>query len=472
MARQRNKRLFKRGERLELQIVDMAFGGKGIAKITSDEGEFIVFVANTLTGQTVEAAITKCKKRYAEARLERLIAPSPEEIDLPYQDIPGAPFAHWPIHLQEQHKQASALHLFRTIGEIEASESKFDTFISSPETWHYRNKMEYSFSAIRWDQELQKDVDEFALGFKKRGTWWMVENLNQDSGLFDMDFENKLKSIRDYLENTGLPPWHPPKKSGFFRHLVVRKSFAQDQLLVMLVCSSSHLDQFDVQAFSTFLQKLLGKRLAGFLFTLNDEIADRTMATTGKSELIYGEDFLCERLCGLEFQMKMPSFFQTNPKSAEQLYSKTLDYVFEDVKPDETSDRNVILDLFCGTGTISQCLAQRKADHQKVIGVELVKEAVEDAIANAKRNQIESIDFYANDVGKFLLDHPEYKNRIDCVIMDPPRAGIAPKTLKKVIQLDAQRMVYVSCNPATQARDLKQLQDSDYKVVKFSFVDQ
>ena len=114
----------------------------------------------------------------------------------------------------------------------------------------------------------------------------------------------------------------------------------------------------------------------------------------------------------------------------------------------------------------------RKADYQKVIGVELVKEAVEDAIANAKRNQIESIDFYANDVGKFLLDNPEYKNRIDCVVMDPPRAGIAPKTLKKVIQLDAKRMVYVSCNPATQARDLKQFQESDYEVVKFSFVDQ
>ncbi|MCT4665218.1 MAG: 23S rRNA (uracil(1939)-C(5))-methyltransferase RlmD [Flavobacteriales bacterium] len=462
--------MFKRGERLELRIKDMAFGGKGIAKIPTENGqEFTVFVPNTLPNQLVEARVSKCQKRYAEAKLERVLETSPDEIEIPYQEIPGAPYARLPIAIQEKHKKDSCFHLFKSIGKIENIEEYWDTFISSPSAWHYRNKMEYSFSAIGWDRENQTDVDAFSLGFKKRGTWWMVENLGQDSGLFDAQFENHLKDIRSFLLNTGLPAWHPPKKEGFFRHLVVRKSYANDQILVMLVTSSSGLENFDKEAFASLLKDILGNRLAGYIHTINDEIGDRTLAVSGSSELIYGENVLVESICGLDFQMKMQSFFQTNPQSAERLYTKAIDYLFEEIDPEKP---HLVMDLFCGTGTISQIIAKRAHQETQIIGVEIVEEAIADAQKNAQRNGIEKIEFYANDVGKFLLDHPHYKGKIDGVVLDPPRAGIAPKTLKKVINLGAQKMVYVSCNPATQARDLESLRAAGYQIKKFSLVDQ
>jgi 23S rRNA (uracil-5-)-methyltransferase RumA len=470
MGRYRNRRLFKRGERLQVEIVDMAFGGKGIAKVKlEDDQQFVIFIPNTLVGQKVDISITKCKKKYAEAKLEQVVERSKEEIDIPYQEIPGAPYARLPISLQEKNKEKACFHLFKNIAKIDGLENLYQGFISSPSAWHYRNKMEYSFSAIGWNKEEQTDVDEFSLGFKKRGTWWMVENLNDDSGLFDTQWEKNLKDIRTYLESLNLPAWHPPRKEGFFRHLVVRKSFYQNKLLIMLVTSSSHINEFNKEEFGNKIKDILGDRLAGYIHTINDDIGDRTIAVSGTSELIVGEDKLIEKICDLEFQMKMQSFFQTNPLSAERLYTKAVDYLLED-----SFDLNnqLVMDLFCGTGTIAQIIAKRLGNSSEIIGVEIVEEAIKDAKENALRNNIDYINLYANDVGKFLLDNPKYKGKIGAIVLDPPRAGIAPKSLKKVIDLGAKRMVYISCNPATQARDLEILQENGYTPTKFCLVDQ
>ena len=175
-----------------------------------------------------------------------------------------------------------------------------------------------------------------------------------------------------------------------------------------------------------------------------------------------------EELLGLSFEISMKSFFQTNPKSAEKLYSKVIDYALENK---EAIDNTVVMDLFCGTGTIGQILASR-SENAKIIGVDIVASAIEDAKENAKRNGIDGLQFYAADVGKFLQQHPEYKGKIRTIILDPARAGIAPKTLKKIINLNADRMVYVSCNPATQARDTVELMNSGYQIKKLSLVDQ
>ena len=169
---------------------------------------------------------------------------------------------------------------------------------------------------------------------------------------------------------------------------------------------------------------------------------------------------------GLDFEISMQSFFQTNPKCAEKLYQKVVDYVLE---TDEKQE--VIMDLFCGTGTIGQILANQIPDAD-VIGVDSVPEAIEDAKENAKRNGIKGLTFFTADVGKFLQNFPQYTNNISTVVLDPPRAGIAPKTLKKVVQLNASRIVYVSCNPATQARDSDYLLSVGYQLKKLSFIDQ
>ena len=457
----------RKNDVLELVITGYAFGGKGIAKINTDSGEFIIFVQNTFPGQVVKARIIEKQKKYAQAKVIEVIKKSPDEIENVFQTIAGAPYATLPIELQERYKKSTAIDHYKRIGNIENANEIFDGFIGSPSHWHYRNKMEYSFAAIRYDFESQEQRDEFAFGFKHPGTWWCVENLDRDSGLFDAEVENNLHKIRAYCEASKLPAWHAPQKKGFFRFLTVRKSFANEQLLFNLVTSSSQLETFDVHGFVELLKNLFGERLKGILHTINDEIGDRAQPDDGNSKLIFGEEKIIENILGLNFEISMHSFFQTNPKCAESLYNKVIEYVFEN----ENKEEKYILDLFCGTGTIAQIIAS-KLPKSKIIGVDIVQSAIADAEQNAKRNNLFNVNFFAADVGKFLLNFPEYQSKISTVVLDPPRGGIAPKTLQKIIQLNASNIVYVSCNPSTQARDIKILDEGGYRVQKFCLVDQ
>ncbi len=468
MPRRERNKFVKRGQILELKIEDYAFGGKGIARIRSEEGEFVVFVPNTLPGQLVKAQVKKSSKKYAECSLMDVLETSENEVEVPYQDIPGAPYIQLPIEQQHAYKKESTLSLFKRIGKVANIEDLFDEFVTSPDVFHYRNKMEYGFSAIGYDRANKTDIDEFTLGFKRRGTWWMGDNLEKDSGLFDKQVEDNLKVIRKYCIETGLAPWHGPKKEGFFRYLVVRKSQKTDEVLFNLVTTSYDLPKFDLNAFAIFLKGIFGKRLAGLLHTINDEVGDRTIATSGSLALVFGKDKIVEELLGLNFEISMKSFFQTNPKCAEKLYTKVVDYVLENK---EAVDNTVVMDLFCGTGTIGQIIAS-KSKNAQIVGVDIVASAIEDAQKNAKRNNIDGLKFYAADVGKFLSAHPQYKGKIKTIVLDPARAGIAPKTLQKIIDLNADRMVYVSCNPATQARDTELLMQHGYSIKKISLVDQ
>jgi 23S rRNA (uracil-5-)-methyltransferase RumA len=457
-----------RGQQLELEISQLAFGGKGVAKLTSDAGEYVVFVENTFPGQKVKARVTKKKKKYAECTLIEILQRSPLEEKIDFQLISGAPYLYVPIELQLTYKKAGVLDLFKRIAHFSSIETIFDELIPSPAIFNYRNKMEYSFSSIEHDITTGKEIDNaFALGFKHRGTWWKVENLNHESGLFDAEWETKLKELRIYLKKSGLKAWHPPKKEGFFRHIVVRKSFYQNQLLINLVTSSDGIEQFDIEKFGQFLKRLFGKRIAGFQHTINDNVADRAKIENGSNHLIFGESVLLEKLNNLYFEISMESFFQTNPQSAEMLYQKALDYVFENAN----LKGKVVMDLFCGTGTIGQMLA-KGANDIEIIGVDIVQEAIDDAQRNAARNHIQNIQFFAADVGKFLKEFPAYQGKISTIVLDPPRAGIAPKTLQKVIDLKADRLVYISCNPATQARDTETLMQNAYIPKKLSLVDQ
>lgn len=460
--------MFNRGEIITVTITGFAFGGNGVAKIPTENGDFVVFVNNTFPGQTVTARVDKKKKKYCEAKLIDVIERSPVEKISEFQEISGAPYIFVPVEIQEKEKEHSTLDIYRKLGNFRDIEERYDSMISSPVHYFYRNKMEYSFSCIEHDLEKNEELDDaFALGFKRRGTWWKVESLNKPSGMFDEEWEAKLFEVRTYLKNTGLTAWHPPQKKGFFRHIVVRKSFEQDQLLVNLVTSSEGLEQFDVVKFGAYLKDLFGSRIAGFQHTINDNVADRAKIENGTYTLVFGEPIVAEKLLGLTFEISMESFFQTNPKSAEKLYNKALDYVFEE----EIPQGDVVMDLFCGTGTIGQILSTRRSD-VKIIGVDIVEEAIEDAKRNATRNNISNVEFYAADVGKFLREHPEFIGKISSIILDPPRAGIAPKTLQKVIDLGAKNIVYISCNPSTQARDAETLKKAGYNLEKLSLVDQ
>ena len=457
----------KRGNIIIVDIVDVAFGGKGIAKIATEQGDYVIFVPNTFTGQKVSARVVKKRKKHAECKLVETIEKSSLETDTPYQPISGAPYINLPNEVQKEFKYQTCINIYKRIAKTPHIEELFDEYIASPKAWHYRNKMEYSFSAIGYDIDQKEEFDGFALGFKKRGTWWIVENLQKDSGIFDADFENKLKEIKTFCEQSGLPAWHPPKKEGFFRYLVVRKSYQTNQLLIKLVTSDTNIEKFDFNAFTTFITTLLGDRLAGLLHTINNDIGDNAQSRLGNETVLFGSNVIQENLLGLNFEISMQSFFQTNPTCAELLYAKTIDYALEN---NAQINNGVVMDLFCGTGTIGQIIASKT--QAKVIGVDIVEEAIENARENANKNNIKNVEFYAADVNKFLYEYPEYQNKIDTIILDPPRAGISGKALKRVIELNAQHIVYVSCNPSTQARDMEDLFAAGYQLQKVSLVDQ
>jgi 23S rRNA (uracil-5-)-methyltransferase RumA len=459
--------MFHRGELVTLTIDAYAFGGRGIAKIPTEESHFIVFVDNAFPGQVVRARIDVKRKHHAEAKLVEVINRSPLEVVSQYQEISGAPYIFVPQEEQHKAKLSSTLSTFSKISGIRDLEQKFDEYIASPSVYFYRNKMEYSFSSIEHNVESGEDVDDaFALGFKRRGTWWKVENLNKPSGLFDKEWEEKLILLRTFLEHTNLPAWHPPQKNGFFRHIIVRKSFLHNQFLVNLVTSSDGIKHFERNAFVAELLALYGDRIAGIQHTVNNDVADRSKIENGQTKMLYGKPFVEEQILGLTFQMRMESFFQTNPACAELLYKKAIDYLLEDLPENQE-----ILDLFCGTGTIAQLIATRNPS-ARITGVDIVPEAIEDAKENANKNKLTDVNFHAADVGKFLKEHPEYEGNIGALILDPPRAGIAPKTLLKTIALGAKRIVYISCNPSTQARDASILVDAGYVLERFCLVDQ
>lgn len=459
--------MIKKGDIIKLQIVDYAFGGKGIGKIQLDNKNYIIFVQHAIIGQIILVKITKKKPSYSEGIIQKVIVKSNLEIESPYQTISGAPYMNLPILEQKKMKIGVTHNLFEKVGKLKNSNKYFDEWIDSPSSHHYRNKMEYSFSSIGYDFYKEEVVDDtFSLGFKRKGTWWIVENLNKDSGLFDQKLESNLFKIRNYLQKTGLKAWHTPKKTGFFRHLVVRKSFSDNQLLLNLVTSSKNIHQFNSLKFGDFLKDILGPKLAGLIHTINDDVADREKLNNGKSKLIVGKDSIFENINTLKFEISMQSFFQTNPKCAEKLYQKVIDYILEY----QIDKEHIILDLFCGTGTIGQLISKYTSNN--IIGVDIIESAIKNAIKNASLNKLDRLKFINADVGKFLFNHPEYQNKIHTIVLDPPRAGIAPKSLRKVTRLNAKVIVYVSCNPATQARDLVTLNEMGYQLKKFSLVDQ
>ncbi|MGY6560510.1 MAG: 23S rRNA (uracil(1939)-C(5))-methyltransferase RlmD [Luteibaculaceae bacterium] len=455
----------KENDLIEVQISDFAFGGKGIAWEETEKGKRPIFVPNTLPGQTVQARVIKAKKSFVETKLISVQQRSKEETATPYQEIPGAPYAFLPIERQHHYKVTATLDVFERIGKIKNTKDKFQGLISSPLTWNYRNKMEYAFSNKIAIPNTDESAFAFGLGFKKRGQWALVENLDKESGLFDATFENKLNEIRIYLENTGLPAWNPAKCEGFFRTLTVRKSFFTNTLLLNLTTSSQEGEKFNADDFAAFVTALLPEKIEGILHTLNDGKGERNLEEQQEPTLSYGKAFLNEKMHNLNFRISIDSFFQPNPNCAALLYQKVVDLVKDYHK------QNAIMDLFCGTGTIAQLLAQQIKDTE-IIGVDIIESAIQDAIENAKENNIEQVKFLAADVGKFLLENPHYKNKIGTIVLDPPRAGITPKGLRRLIELNAETIVYVSCNPATQARDAEVLEQAGYALEKFWLVDQ
>ncbi|MGP1570448.1 MAG: 23S rRNA (uracil(1939)-C(5))-methyltransferase RlmD [Eubacteriales bacterium] len=318
----------------------------------------------------------------------------------------------------------------------------------SIDIYGYRNKMEYTFGD-------QVKGGEMTLGMHQKGKFMSIITVDECQ-LVDDDFNIILRSVLEFCNEHGYVHYNKKNHIGLMRNLIIRKGVRTKELLVNIVISSQ--EYFDNEAFVNLLKNLnLSNNIVGILRTINDSMADAVICE--KMEILYGRDYYMEEIMGLQFKVSAFSFFQTNPKAIERLYMDALALI-------DDFDGKIAYDLFCGTGTITQALATKA---KKVVGIELVEEAVESAIENAKLNGLANCQFIAGDVFK-VLENSEIE-KPDVIVVDPPRVGIHPKALAKIISYGVEQILYISCNPKTLALDLKTLQDCAYKVQKVQIYD-
>ena len=433
----------KKGQIIEGIIEKVDFPNKGIMYIEDEK----VIVKNGLPGQKVKAQINKKRKGKCEGRLLEVIERSPSEtretVCKNFGECGGCSLQSMPYEKQLELKENWVKGLIDAVCE----DYEFEGIKGSPVEFNYRNKMEFSFGDECKDGPL-------ALGMHKKGSFHDIVTTDACQ-IVDEDYNNVLRFTLDFFAERNVTFYHKMRHEGFLRHLLVRRAVKTNEMLICLVTSSQ--GEVDLKPFVEGLLALdLSGKIVGISHVINDSLADVVKADS--MEVLYGQDYFYEELLGLKFKISTFSFFQTNSLGAEVLYSTARDYI------GETKDK-LIFDLYSGTGTIAQILAPVA---KKVIGVEIIEEAVEAAKENAKLNGLDNCEFIAGDVLK-MLDTIE--ERPDFIVLDPPRDGIHPKALEKIINYGVDSMVYISCKPTSLARDLVILQEKGYKVEKVIAVD-
>ena len=446
----------KKGQIQEGVIKYVDFPNKGVMFVeetvtigtdTKENRTQKVIVKNALEGQKVKCVINKARKGKFEGRLLEVTEKSPLETREAKCKGFGAcgGCTYQTLSYEQQLKQKEA-QVKKIIDEV-CDDYIFEGIKGSPNEWEYRNKMEFSFGDEYKDGPL-------ALGLHKRGSFHDIVNA-EECKIVHKDYNMILKCVLDYCQKENFPFYRKTNHEGYLRHLLVRRAVKTGEMTVNLV-TSSQLNP-DLKPLTEALLALpLEGKLIGITNIINDSLAD--VVQSDRTELLYGKDWFYEELLGLKFKISTFSFFQTNSLGAEVLYEKAREYI------GETKDK-LIFDLYSGTGTIAQILAPVA---KKVIGVEIVEEAVEAARENAKLNGLDNCEFIAGDVLKVIDDIEE---KPDLIVLDPPREGIHPKALKKIIDYGVDRLVYISCKPTSLARDLVMLQEMGYKVGRVCCID-
>lgn len=448
----------KKGDLFEGIVEVIEFPNKGIVTV---DGVRIV-VKNAIPGQKIHGVLTKKRNGKCEGRLLEILEPSPlerpQEACEHFGTCGGCVYQSLPYEEQLKIKEGQVKSLLDQV--VEPGSYEFQGIKGSPKDKGYRNKMEFSFGDEIKDGPL-------ALGMHRRGSFHDIVTTPRCQ-IVNQDFCRILEATREYFASLGTAFYKKLQHVGYLRHLLVRRAVKTGEILVDLVTTTQteYLGaQTDEAAVLEGWKELIlalerdGKlegRLAGLLHTCNDSLAD--VVQSDRTDVLYGQDYFYEELLGLRFRISPFSFFQTNSLGAEVLYDTVRSYV------GETKDK-VVFDLYSGTGTIAQILAPVA---KKVVGVEIVDEAVEAARMNAKMNGLENCEFLAGDVLK-VIDTIEDKP--DLIVVDPPRDGIHPKALGKIIDFGVEKMVYISCKPTSLARDLVVLQERGYEVEKGVCVD-
>lgn len=435
----------KKKDEIILEIADVNFPNKAYGYY---EGEKVI-VKNAVPGQKVQAQVFKKRGSGVEARLQEVIERSPLERETGmcshYALCGGCTYQTMRHEEELRLKERQVKRLLENAGICVQS---WEGIVPAPSETGYRNKCEFSFG----DEEKDGDL---ALGMRKRMSYYEVVTL-KDCNIVDADYLRIIEGTLQFFQERKVPFYHKARHDGSLRHLVVRKGAATGEILINLVTSSEV--PFSVEEFKDMLLGLeLDGSVCGILHSVNDGLAD--VVKSDEMRLLYGRDFFMEKLFDLEFKVSVYSFFQTNSAGAEKLYSIVKEFA------GDVADKTVF-DLYCGTGTIGQIMAE--AGSKKVIGIELIEEAVVAANENAKRNHLENCTFLAGDVLKMV---DELKERPDLIIVDPPRDGIHPKAIGKIIAFGTPEIVYVSCKPTSLARDLEIFQQEGYLVERVKLMD-
>ena len=422
------------GDELELAIDSLAFGGNGVARV---EG-YVVFVAGGLPGDRVRARVLKRKRAYAEAVLTAVIEPGPDRIE-PLAAHPGAPWQVLAYDRQLEIKRDQVDEALRRIGRLDRFE--LEPIVPAIEQWRYRNKLEYSFGT--------DDTGALVCGFHEPGSWRRIVAFD-DCLLASERGNDARNAVLRWCREQRLTAFDRRTREGFLRNLVVREGRRSGELQLRLVTSDGDLD-------ADSLSRAVD--VDALLWTRTDALAETTAG--GETELLAGSPLLSEQIGDLRLQIAPEAFFQTNTEMAERLYA-----IASDAADLQGWER--VFDLYCGIGTIGLTLAPRAG---QVWGLEVNEEAVADAIANARANEIENAGFFAGDVRLALRELVERAGRPDVVVVDPPRAGLSAKVVRRVIETSPRRIVYVSCNPTTLAPNAAQLVDAGFELRRVTPVD-
>jgi 23S rRNA (uracil1939-C5)-methyltransferase len=426
----------QRGDELELTIDSLAFGGAGVARTDG----YVVFVSGAVPGDRVRAVIGKRKRAYAEARAVEILTPSADRVP-PLADHPGAPWQVLPYERQLEIKHEQVDEALRRIGKLEGYE--LEPIIPAKQQWRYRNKLEYSFGT---------DPDSGALvcGFHAPGRWNEIVPMT-DCKLASEPANEARERIVAWCRQQQLTAYDRGSGEGFLRNLVVREGRRTGAIQARLVTSPGRLDRDSLAAAAAGLD--------GMLWTRQDSPGETTQG--GETELLAGTERFDEILNGMRFSVSAEAFFQTNTEMAEELYALAIDYA-------APGGFERVYDLYCGIGTIALSLAPRVAE---VWGLELVPEAIADAIAGARANEIDNVHFFAGDVRLALRELTERAGRPDVLIVDPPRAGLSQKVVRRIIETSPRKIVYVSCNPTTLAPNAAQLVEAGFQLRRVRPVD-
>ena len=437
----------KKGQVYEGRIEKVEFPNKGIVSVEGEEKK--VIVKNGIPGQKIRFAVNKMRKGKAEGRLLEVLEKSPlEQREAVCSIFPECGGCMYQTMLYDKQREMKGEQVKEILDGAIQGDYIFEGVKASPKEFAYRNKMEFSFGDEYKDGPL-------SLGLHKKGSTYDVLTAH-DCKLVHEDMTKILTCVLEYFKERNVSYYKKMQHVGYLRHLLLRRGDITGEILVNLVTTTQ--EEYDLSALVEALLSLdLEGKIVGILHILNDSLSD--VVQSDETRILYGQDFFYEKLLGLEFKVTPFSFFQPNSRAAEVLYSTVREYIGD-------IDNMTLYDLFSGTGTIGQILAPVA---KEVIGVEIIEEAVVAANENARHNGLSNCKFIAGDVFKVL---DEIEENPDVIVLDPPRDGIHPKALPKILDYGVDKIVYISCKVTSLARDLEMIQARGYRVVKAVAVDQ